>query len=247
MKTACAWVTTSWDDGHPLDFRVAELLAKYGLTGTFYVPRRAETKVMSEVHLRELGLQFEIGAHTVDHVYLDSVPPGQANYQIAESKRWIEATTGTNCRLFCFPGGKFRTEHLRMAREAGFSAARTAELLSLDLPRVRGPITLIPTTLQAFPHKWTAYVRNGVRRGRLTPLMRLWPGCRAQDWTGLAKMLAVRALARNGVFHLWGHSWEIHQNDLWRELEVVLAFLGSLKKSVQVRTNSGLMEACRAA
>ena len=29
-----AFLTTSWDDGHPHDFRVAELLTKYGLAGT---------------------------------------------------------------------------------------------------------------------------------------------------------------------------------------------------------------------
>ena len=32
MKTA-TYITTSWDDGHPLDLRVAGLLAKYGLRG----------------------------------------------------------------------------------------------------------------------------------------------------------------------------------------------------------------------
>ena len=25
-----AWITTSWDDGHPLDFRIAEMLAREG-------------------------------------------------------------------------------------------------------------------------------------------------------------------------------------------------------------------------
>ena len=33
-----AIVTTSWDDGHPLDLRMADLLARYGMTGAFYVP-----------------------------------------------------------------------------------------------------------------------------------------------------------------------------------------------------------------
>ena len=33
-----AIVTTSWDDGHPLDLRVVDLLARYGIKGTFYVP-----------------------------------------------------------------------------------------------------------------------------------------------------------------------------------------------------------------
>ena len=31
-------ITTSWDDGHPLDIRLAELLATYGLRGHFMCP-----------------------------------------------------------------------------------------------------------------------------------------------------------------------------------------------------------------
>src|SRR5688500_11915407 len=37
-----AIVTTSWDDGHPLDIRLAEMLARHGVAGTFYVPLRYE-------------------------------------------------------------------------------------------------------------------------------------------------------------------------------------------------------------
>lgn len=33
-----AVVTSSWDDGHPLDLRVADLLARCGVKGTYYVP-----------------------------------------------------------------------------------------------------------------------------------------------------------------------------------------------------------------
>ena len=33
------WITTSWDDGHTLDLRLADLLDKYDLRGTFYVAR----------------------------------------------------------------------------------------------------------------------------------------------------------------------------------------------------------------
>ena len=31
-------ITTSWDDGHPLDLRLAELLHKYDVPATFYIP-----------------------------------------------------------------------------------------------------------------------------------------------------------------------------------------------------------------
>src|SRR3954447_24640572 len=68
-----AYITTSWDDGHPLDARVAELLAKYNLPGTFYVPRTSEYGTMSAGQLVELSSAFEIGAHTVRHVVLTGI------------------------------------------------------------------------------------------------------------------------------------------------------------------------------
>ena len=36
MKTL---ITTSWDDGNKLDIKVAELLDKYGMKGTFYIAK----------------------------------------------------------------------------------------------------------------------------------------------------------------------------------------------------------------
>src|SRR4051794_21779274 len=42
------FITTSWDDGHPLDIRIAELLAKYDLPGTFYIPRASQRPTMEE-------------------------------------------------------------------------------------------------------------------------------------------------------------------------------------------------------
>ena len=63
-------ITTSWDDGHPLDFRVAEMLSRHNLRGTFYVPRTADNATMSAAEVRELGASFELGAHTLAHVDL---------------------------------------------------------------------------------------------------------------------------------------------------------------------------------
>ena len=49
-------VTTSWDDGYPADLRVAELLAKHGVAGTFYVPNRnlEGRPVLSEQEIRRI-------------------------------------------------------------------------------------------------------------------------------------------------------------------------------------------------
>ena len=150
---AKAYITTSWDDGNPLDFRIADLLARYGLRGTFYIPREASTGVMSERKVRELSQTFEIGAHTMRHVFLDTAADALARAEIHDSKAWVQEVTGNPCPMFCPPGGKFDATHLAMVKHAGFSALRSVELLSLDLPRRRDGLLVMPTTLQAHPHR----------------------------------------------------------------------------------------------
>src|SRR3989304_6864863 len=56
--------TTSWDDGHPLDTRIAELLSRHGFQGTFYMPlsNREGLPVMPPGEMRRLGQEFEIGS-----------------------------------------------------------------------------------------------------------------------------------------------------------------------------------------
>ena len=72
--------TTSWDDGHPSDMKLAEVLHKHGIAGTFYVPGRVAPggccnpdgfDVLAPAELRRLGAEFEIGSHTLDHRSLD--------------------------------------------------------------------------------------------------------------------------------------------------------------------------------
>src|SRR5205809_306729 len=118
MKPA-AYITTSWDDGHPLDLRVADLLAKYGLSGTFYVPMTSEYGTMSQDELRELSSAFEIGAHTLHHVELTGATEQLAREEIADSKSWLEDRIGLPCRMFCPPKGRYSNRHLHLIRDVG--------------------------------------------------------------------------------------------------------------------------------
>jgi hypothetical protein len=216
------WFTTSWDDGHPLDLRIAELLARYGLRGTFYVPRRNSEgrSVLSKAELRELGAQFEIGGHTFDHVRLDAVADGER--QIRSVKHAIEDELGRAITGFCYPGGVHDPAIRDQVRAAGYDYARTTQNLSFVLPADR---FLLATTLQWYPHSPVTYVKNFVRRqdwraraGNLRTVLRGRSlGARARD-------LLVRATETGGMFHLWGHSWELEEHDLWGELEAFFAF-----------------------
>jgi peptidoglycan/xylan/chitin deacetylase (PgdA/CDA1 family) len=237
------YITTSWDDGHPLDLRVAELLTKYGLPGTFYVPRTADTGTMTAAQLRDLSGAFEIGAHTLHHLDLTRETDAQAEREISGSKSWVEDIIGSQCSLFCPPKGKYCRRHLDFVRRAGFLGVRSVELLSLDYPRLQAGLLVLPTTLQAHPHGLPAYARNVVRRAALSNLWLYLSHGRSTDWPKLARSLMRAALVQGGVFHLWGHSWELEKTGQWQVLEDVLRFLSQFIREATALSNGQL---CRA-
>ena len=88
-QNSSLFVTTSWDDGHPADLRVADLLDKHGLNGTFYIPcSNSEGRpVMSSSDVTELARRFEIGGHTQTHISLTQISPSIAANEIRVNKR----------------------------------------------------------------------------------------------------------------------------------------------------------------
>jgi peptidoglycan-N-acetylglucosamine deacetylase len=221
-------LTTSWDDGHPLDLRVADLLAAHGFAGTFYVPRanREGRPVMTTGELRTLGGSFEIGGHSIDHVRLTGLSTVERDRQLCDGKRRVEDELGRAIAGFCYPGGA-HDHTLRVAvQAAGFRYARTVANLLLDPPRDR---YRVGTTLQLFPHGRTTYLKNFALRGdwraRTLPLAI----CLSHDSLDDCLEHVLRFAAwRGGVFHLWGHSWEIDAFGLWGALERFLRVAGGL-------------------
>ena len=67
---------------------------------------------------------------------------------------------------------------------------------------------------------------------------------RSTDWTRLVRPLLSHALERGGVFHLWGHSWELEQTGQWQRLEEVLRFLGQFTSRARALTNGEVCAAC---
>jgi peptidoglycan-N-acetylglucosamine deacetylase len=235
-----AYITTSWDDGHAMDLRVAGLLAKYGIAGTFYVPAAMERETMSAAQLRELTPHFEIGAHTLGHVDLTGVADRMAWQEIVGSKAWVEDRTGVQCDCFCPPIGRHHNRHIAMMRKAGYLGVRSAELLSLDFPRPQAGILVMPTTVQAFPHHFLAFARNTIKRMAWPNLWRYIVGGCAREWPLIAESILGDAIAHGGVFHLWGHSWELQDHNQWQRLEDVLSFMGGLLRQAPSVSNGQL-------
>jgi len=219
---------TSWDDGHPCDLRVADLLARYGLAGTFFVPgkNREGLPVLGAADLRILDQGFEIGGHTLTHRYLArDLGKGIISSEIIEGKRLIEDRLGHTITGFCYPGGRFNDVVVQSVKTAGFGYARTIENLRSDLGN---DCWQVPTTLQFFPHSAAVLVKNALRYPAALKFPLLLQRMRKKDFVSFVMQCAEFCAKSQGVFHLWGHSWEINQHHLWPSLETVFRRLAGL-------------------
>jgi peptidoglycan/xylan/chitin deacetylase (PgdA/CDA1 family) len=220
--------TSSWDDGHPLDLRLAELLQRHGFPGTFYVPIRNGfgLPVISAPEIRRLAAVAEVGSHTLDHCYLTSVGDTKARAQICAGKSELEQALGATVAGFCYPGGQFNAAHRRMVAAAGFRYARTTVNLCSD--GGTDPF-LVPTSLQLYPHPRSVYLRNWMRRGRwLTRHDLARVALSNAELLPRLRAALARVARTGGLFHLWGHSWEFDAIDGWRVLDEFLRYASDL-------------------
>lgn len=221
-------VTTSWDDGDPADMRLAELLSVRGLRGTFYVPIRGYqgAQTLSSDRLRELSAAgFEIGAHTVSHRSLSELNSKEVTDEVRNCKEALENTLGEPVRMFCYPNGRYNAAVIREVERAGYTGARTTRMLSTAL---RFYPFEMPTSVQAFPHPTMKYLRNIGRSRNMRGFVEYvtkWSRCK--DWVDLGKQLFREVLKSGGIWHLYGHSWEIEQLGIWSGLRDLLDYVSA--------------------
>ncbi|MFQ6067362.1 MAG: polysaccharide deacetylase family protein [bacterium] len=224
-------VTTSWDDASILDLKLAELLEKHNLKGTFYIPKSYLDNTLSREDIKTIDDKFEIGCHTQTHVDLTAISLEEAEKEIINSKDYLEEVLGHRVLMFCYPKGRYRMEIKELVRSSGFIAARTSIYKGFNLPED--------------PYEWgiTLHAHNGSPLTTLKTWLRsgicLKSGISIRsllDWEIRAKLLFDLALDKKGVYHLWGHSWEIEREYEWPKLERVLEYI-SARSGVSYMTN----------
>ncbi len=234
-------MTTSWDDEDRNGLRVAELMSRNGLRGTFYVPtgRLGQTSFFSASDLKTLASAgFEIGAHTVSHAILPELEGMELNREVGECKSVLEEILGTEVSMFCYPKGRVNREVEEAVRRAGYKGARSTEMLSTSAEF--DPFAM-PATLQAYPHRRSNYVRNFIRLRAPGALLKAIPDLlRFDGWLQLGKSTFDRVLKTGGVWHLYGHPWEIEKLGLWPQLAEMFAYVGN-REGVQYVTNGQLL------
>jgi peptidoglycan/xylan/chitin deacetylase (PgdA/CDA1 family) len=233
-----AFVTISVDDGHPTDLRTAELLQKYGLKATFYVPAtNPEREVMSSSRLRELSGIFELGGHTMNHVSLSSLSEDMAWREVVDCKNWLEELSGKPGISFCYPKGKFSRATAALVRKAGFKGARTCLFNLHEFPA--DPFVWGVST-HAYSHSHMVQMRHAMLEGNLAGAWNYWTVYKGTRLWQQQFLLALDNVVKHGgIAHLYMHSWEIDQLGQWEVLESVFARIANQPSLARV-TNGEL-------
>jgi peptidoglycan/xylan/chitin deacetylase (PgdA/CDA1 family) len=236
-------VTTSWDDGDRSDLKLAELLGTRGIKGTFYIPITPfqARPALTHAEVRLLSSQgFEVGAHGFSHTLLWKLPAAELSREIVPCKPTLEGITGREVRMFCYPRGRYDTNVVEAVKAAGYHGARTVRMLATQSDF--DPFEM-PTTVQMFPHSKAGYLRNIARGSLNVQGLRVCISCasRLGNWFELSKSLFETVLRDGGVWHLYGHSWEIDELGLWHDLGQILDYIGN-RKDVMYVSNSELLQ-----
>jgi len=214
------YVTISVDDGHPTDLRTVDLLHKYGLTATFYIPGAShEREVMSAAQIRDIDRRFEVGSHTLNHIRLTLMSDERAQREIFDGKKFSEDTLGHEVVAFCYPGGKFNRRIENHVKEAGFLAGRTCRYFINDYPK--DPFSW---DISTYANTYPAYVqvRHCLLEYNFAGAYRYLTTFKARVPWVAQFICALEDVSRNGgMAHLYFHSWEIDQNGQWDQLEHV--------------------------
>ena len=218
------YLTVSVDDGSVSDMRAADLLEKYGLKATFYIPAtNSERPVLPAAQVRALSAGFEIGGHTYGHVALHKLSPVQVSAELAGGKNWVEDVTGQPANSFCYPRGKFNTSVRQAVVLAGFIGARTCLFNRSEL--AADPF-LTGVSTHACSHSPLIQIRHALLEGNLVGALNFLSVHHLErDWVRHFQHALDSVAESGGVAHLYFHSWEIEEHGQWQTLDSLLAQL----------------------
>ena len=194
----------SFDDGYKLDLKVAEVLNRYGLKGTFYVVLDwvGTKNFLTWDDIKELdGQGHKIGSHTISHPPdLKLLYEEQLHYEIQNSKDLLETALGHSVTSFCYPRGRADERVKRKVVEAGYLEARGTGRPGIT--RIKDKFYL-PGTIHIF------------QRGEY------------KDKTiyEYAKEVIDKIKEEGGYCNTWGHSKEIFRDGNIGVLERIIEYI----------------------
>jgi peptidoglycan/xylan/chitin deacetylase (PgdA/CDA1 family) len=204
---------TSWDDGYRQDAKIAGLLDRFNLKGTFFVTVNYGIKGLTRTEIRNLATNHEIGSHTLNHPDLAKIPKDIAAYEITQSKNSLEAMVDREIESFCYPFGRYNSSVVEIVKKAGYKFARTTGRLNMNLIENR---YLIAPTFAVVPRLISIQTMKAFLQSPLRALL----------YVAKPEFEIISRVNKKGIFfHLWGHSWDIERCDYWGRLASFFSYV----------------------
>lgn len=251
------YFTTSWDDGSVQDLKVCELLNKYDIKGTFYIPREfsyrgdkfSEYKHrLTDQEIKKIASTQEIGSHSLTHRPLIGLTEEEIKKEIRGSRDYLENIIGHQVKMFCPPKGIFNESIIYLLEKSGYTGARGTRKFCYKLSQ-NDSFNLGTTIIcNPFPFRKKDSDRMYWRRlfdplkGYGTKLL-FFPTIYLNlfSWPSFAKAFFDHTLQNGNYFHLYGHSWELEKYKMWDALENFLKYVKGFS-NINYLTNSQVIE-----
>ena len=187
----------SFDDGVKQDINLACMLKQYGFEKNtiFFIPNNCK---LSDDNIKWLvNNGFELGGHTVSHPNdMKLLNEEQLKKEVEDNKKWLETLTNKKLEWFCYPSGRYCEDTVQAVKKAGYEKARTVLVGEYKQPtnnfRIATSVHIYPNRNEYQGRNWLEYAYD---------------------------MLSKASIEQDGIFHVWGHSWEISKFGLWQDVE----------------------------
>jgi len=231
-------VVTSWDDAGKIDIKLCELLERYNLKGTFYIINNWIGDKISPEEILNISEHHEIGAHTLNHVDLTQIRDEDAFTEISKSKILLENLIKKPITSFAYPLGRYNQNVVKIVRDSGYICARTTKPFYVKPPENPYEINV---TLWAYPHALRD-TKGLFRLFRIFPDI-VYNPLKIKQWDKLGNHIFDLMLQFGGVFHIFGHTWQLDKKDGWKKLEELFRHI-SFRKEVRYVTVTEMIHAC---
>lgn len=204
------------------------MLSSMGMKGTFYVDLGNPRGVgLTEVQLQDIALNHEVGSHTWTHVNLKKCAPIVIRRELRYSKVEIEKITRQPVFGIAYTWGLHTPTVRRIARDCGYLFGRTVE---------EGQVGFPPKDQFA----WGISVQALPRPRLLSRKAHRYITALTGDWRKLALRFFQRAYETRGVWHIFGHAWEVLQRRGLKDEFIRICRDVALRKDVWHATNGML-------
>ena len=218
-------ITLSYDDGVLQDRRLVEILNKYGLKATFNINsellgtkntlniqgKTIQHDKISQGEVASLYAGHEVAVHTLTHPHLTRLDEAEIIRQVEEDRKNLSRLVGYEVIGMAYPGGGFQNSDRVENAIKSHTGVKYARTISLSYS--------FKEQSDIFRYKPTAYHIEFANNYRL-----------ADEFFA----------ADEGIFYIWGHSYEFDINDTWDEFEKFCEYISG-KDDIYYGTNKEII------